>query len=154
MAYISVSGTGFAARTLALATFAMMNVAATQVSSLDVGVTGLRSTKGLIRVCLTANPKAFPDCSKDPAAHTMSVAATQAGRISMQGLAPATYAVSLIHDENGNAKLDTKMGIPAEGVGFSRNPRLMFGAPTFSSASFVVEGGVAVTQSVKMKYFL
>jgi uncharacterized protein (DUF2141 family) len=132
----------------------MISLAATPVSSIDVGVTGLRSTKGMIRVCLTANPKAFPDCSKDPAARSLSVAANQASHFAIEGLAPATYAISLIHDENSNAKLDTKMGIPSEGVGFSRNPRLMFGAPKFSSAAFTVAGGAVSTQSVKMKYFL
>ncbi len=132
----------------------MISLAAVQTSTLDISVSGLRSTKGMVRVCLTANPKAFPDCGKDPAAHTQSVAATQAGHIQFHGLVPATYAVSMIHDENSNAKLDTKMGLPAEGVGFSRNPRLMFGAPKFSATSFALEGGVVVSQAVKMKYFL
>ena len=44
-------------------------------STVEVSVTGLRSTKGQLLVCLTTNPKAFPDCSKDPAARTAMVPA-------------------------------------------------------------------------------
>jgi uncharacterized protein (DUF2141 family) len=31
-----------------------------------VDVVGLRSHKGLIQACLTADPVTFPDCEKDP----------------------------------------------------------------------------------------
>jgi uncharacterized protein (DUF2141 family) len=53
----------------------------------------------------------------------------------------------------GNAKLDTFAGIPKEGIGFSRNPRLTFGPPSFASSGFAVES-VPVSQMVRMKYFL
>ena len=55
--------------------------------------------------------------------------------------------------ENGNGRLDTTLGIPREGVGFSRNPRLTFGPPRFSAAQFAV-ATPAVDQDVRVKYFL
>jgi uncharacterized protein (DUF2141 family) len=116
-------------------------------------VSGLRNAKGSVLICLTANAKAFPDCSKDAAAHKLRVAASAAGHVRFDGLAPGTYAVSLIHDENGNGKLDTMMMMPREGFGFSRNPAISFGPPKFGSASFVIGAGTT-SQSVKMKYML
>lgn len=68
------------------------------------------------------------------------------------GLKPGTYALALIHDENGNNKVDTALFLPKEGVGVSRNPVLM-GPPSFKSAAFVV-GTVDLKLTVKMKYFL
>lgn len=53
-------------------------------------------------------------------------------------LKPGTYAISVIHDENENTKLDTKMGIPKEGIGFSNNVMGSFGPPSFEKASFTV----------------
>jgi uncharacterized protein (DUF2141 family) len=61
--------------------------------------------------------------------------------------------MALIHDENGNSKLDTMMGIPREGFGFSMNPIITFGAPSFKAARFVVGAGES-DQRVKMKYLL
>ena len=104
-------------------------------------------------VCLTANPKAFPDCGKDANAHKQLVPAANAKTIHFQSVAHGTYAISLIHDENGNGKLDTSVMIPKEGFGFSRNPTVTFGPPKFKSASFTL-GDKNAVQSVKMKYML
>ena len=119
-------------------------------SSLDVSVSGLRSQKGNVLICLTAKSKAFPDCSKDPNALKRTVKANASGSVSFGGVAAGTYALSLIHDENANGKLDTSMAIPKEGFGFSRNPKIMFGPPSFKAASFAING--AASQNVKMKY--
>jgi uncharacterized protein (DUF2141 family) len=113
----------------------------------------LRSTKGNVLICLTAKPKAFPDCSKDSAARKMIVAAVSSKMVEFAGVVPGTYAISLIHDENGNGKLDTRIIIPREGFGFSRNPTITFGPPSFAAASFGVVAGLN-SQSVKFKYML
>lgn len=137
---------------MALAIFATDGAHAADEASLTVSVTNLRNMKGQVHVCLTANAKAFPDCSKDPAAIKRSVRASAATSISFTGLASGTYALSLIHDENGNGKLDTSLAIPREGFGFSRNPAIAFGPPKFASAAFALSG--EASQTVKMKYML
>ncbi|MDO7834545.1 DUF2141 domain-containing protein [Sphingobium sp. HBC34] len=113
---------------------------------------GLRSTRGQVMVCVTRSPAYFPDCSKDPDRRHVSVPAGR-GPIALGPVAPGTYAIAIIHDENGNGRLDTFAGIPREGVGFSRNPAIRFGAPSFKSASFPV-AGAPVTQVIRLKYFL
>ena len=113
---------------------------------------GLRSAKGRILICIARSADYFPDCSKDPAKRHMIVATTNEA-ISLGNFAPGDYAISIIHDENGNGRLDTFAGIPREGVGFSRNPVLRFGAPSFRSAQFVV-GAAPVQQAIRLKYFL
>lgn len=118
----------------------------------SLGLTGLRSDKGRVLVCLTRRPDYFPDCRKDPDQRHFSVAATGAAA-SLGQLPPGDYAIAIIHDENANGRLDTFAGIPREGVGFSRNPVLRFGAPGFKSASFHV-AAVPVRQDIRVKYFL
>ncbi|PHQ61172.1 MAG: hypothetical protein COC10_12515 [Sphingobium sp.] len=113
---------------------------------------GLRSAKGQILVCITRSAAYFPDCSHDPDKRHFAVPASD-GPVVLGQLAPGSYAIAIIHDENGNGKLDTFAGIPREGVGFSRNPAIRFGAPSFHSASFAVTGG-AVEQDIRLKYFL
>src|SRR5688572_1212349 len=100
-----------------------------QAADVEVQVQALRNTRGQVRLCLTRNPAHFPDCNRDPAAVKRSVATGQAGSIRLTDLAEGTYALSVIHDENGNGRLDRSLGIPREGFGFSRNPRIRMGPP-------------------------
>lgn len=168
MAYISASGIGCAAPTtgsatspapmrvsqfgrIAAAVLVMATLAgAAPIARLDVAVDHLRSGKGLLRVCLTADPTNFPACVDDANAVTRSVPAG-ARRVAFDGLPHGGYALAVIHDENSNAKLDTLAGIPREGFGFSRNPAVTFGPPRFAAARFVIADD-AEMQQVKMRY--
>lgn len=169
MGCISASGTGYAGpigasaistapmrrqvRRLAGAMLVLATlIGATPVARLDVGVADLRSAKGVLRVCLTADPDNFPACVNDTKAMTRTIPASIHG-LSFDGLPPGGYAVAVIHDENSNAKLDTFAGIPREGFGFSRNPPIHFGPPRFAAARFTIAGD-ANTQQVKMRYIL
>lgn len=124
----------------------------TPAPTVEVSVTGLRSAKGQILVCLTTNPKAFPDCSKDKASVRMAVKAADAGDFFVRAPAAGTYAIAVVHDENSNNKMDMALFMPKEGFGFSRNPAIGMGAPKFKSASFAVTGDTH--QAIKMKYML
>jgi len=125
---------------------------AAPTGSVDVAFDGLRSTRGLLQICITTDQKHFPDCKGDPHAITRTISAAHP-HLDLPALPAGDYALSVIHDENGNGKLDTFAGIPREGVGFSRNPKLTFGPPGFAAVRFAVSGAGA-PQSVKIKYFL
>ncbi len=128
-------------------------IAADAPGALAVDLSGVRNAKGKLLLCLSAAPKYFPDCSSDPAARTMVVPAAKAGRIVFDGVVAGTYALSIMHDENGNSKLDTTLGLPREGFGFSRNPVVRFGPPKFKDVRFTMPAS-AYSVPVKMKYFL
>ena len=72
--------------------------------------------------------------------------------IRFDALPTGDWAVAVIHDANGNAKLDTMMGIPREGFGFSRNPPRGFGAPSFAATRFRLDGDT--TETIRMRYLL
>ena len=120
------------------------------VARLDVAIDGLRSTKGAVRICLTADPANFPGCLDDADAVTRNVPASTRA-VSFDGLPQGGYALAVIHDENGNHRLDTFAGIPREGFGFSRNPPIRFGPPRFAAARFDLAGDAAA-QQVRMRY--
>lgn len=124
--------------------------AAAPTGSIDVQVTQLRSAKGVVRLCVTADPQRFPSCVGDDMA-VKRVFPADRPSIRIDGLARGEYAVAVIHDENANRKLDKFAGIPREGFGFSRNPTIGFGPPSFDSAAFAL-GSDASTQQVKIRY--
>ena len=130
----------------------LLGGASLPTASVDVSLTGLRSTKGQVLVCLTANPKQFPDCTDDKNAVRVVVKAANAAHFSIAAPGPGTYAIALVHDENTNNKMDMRLFLPREGFGFSRNPAIGMGAPKFKSASFAVSGASA--QAIRMKYML
>jgi uncharacterized protein (DUF2141 family) len=122
-------------------------------ASVDLAISGLRSAKGDVLVCLSTDPDYFPDCTKDKKARKLKISAGQAEMIKIAGVKPGTYAVALIHDENANGKMDLRLFLPREGFGFSRNPKIGMGPPTFKSAQFTL-GADDVQYDVRMKYIL
>ena len=161
MASISDSGIACAAPTAAsailrrlAATFLLALLpAAANATEIEIRVEGLRNAQGSVRLCLTRDPAHFPACNGDPAAVRRSVPAAQAASIHLRGVEPGTYALSVVHDENDNSRLDRFMGIPREGFGFSRNPRMRMGPPRFEEARFPV-AGASLRQIVRMSYLL
>lgn len=145
-------GHRFARRLGAAMLIVAMLPGASASCTLEVTVEDLRSDKGVLRICVTAQSAHFPNCGRDPHAITRTVPAGE-HLIRFDGLAPGSYAVSIIHDANDNAKLDTLMGIPREGFGFSRNPFIAFGPPRFSAARFQLNPGES-EQTVRMRYML
>ncbi|HEU0098788.1 MAG TPA: DUF2141 domain-containing protein [Allosphingosinicella sp.] len=118
----------------------------------EVSIEKLRNRKGLLHLCLTREPAHFPDCRSDPRAVTRTAPAAN-GPIRIMGLAPGGYALAVFHDENRNRKLDTLIGIPREGFGFSRNPVVRFGAPKFRQVRIDLGPGFT-RETVRMQYLL
>lgn len=133
------------------AAMALGGAVAPEHASLTVGVTGLRSTRGLVQACITADPATFPDCQKDPHARHLSVPAGNPA-ITFANVAPGRYAVALFHDENGNGRLDKVLMVPKEGFGFSRDAPVKMSAPKFEAAAFDVTGGAPVRMKMKVRY--
>ena len=122
-------------------------------TAIDIHIEGLRNTQGIVRLCLTRNEAHFPDCNGDPAAIKRSIPAARAAQVRIEGAAPGTYALAVIHDENSNGRLDRFMAIPREGFGFSRNPRIRMGPPRFEEVRFEVSG-TQVRQTVRLRYLI
>jgi uncharacterized protein (DUF2141 family) len=126
--------------------------AAPPAAELEVRIDRLRNDKGTLHLCLTRNPTHFPDCGKDPRAIKRSVD-SGSGPQRFGGIEPGGYALSIMHDENRNGRLDTLLGIPREGFGFSRNPVVRFGPPRFDQVRLNLPSGFT-RHSVRMQYLL
>lgn len=130
-----------------------MLTGASDLGDLEISIPALRNERGMLHLCLTQDPEAFLDCRADPDARKLSLAARGERKLRLSGVAPGRYAISVIHDENGNGRLDTFLSIPREGFGFSRNPRIRMGPPRFEEVQFMVLGG-SNRQQVEMRYLL
>ena len=119
-----------------------------------ITVTDLRSTKGVVRACMTTREDIFPKCIKDPSSHRTVVPAGEKVEIRFSGVKPGNYAIALLHDENDNGKADRALGMmPKEGYGFSRDAPVKMAPPNFKDAVFT-QGEGTNRLTIKMRYFL
>lgn len=125
----------------------------TPTGKITVTIENPRNTKGVMRCSLFATAPGFP--GKSPLEGRNLVATTQAGKTTceFEGVPAGTWAVSVLHDENGNGSLDTgAFGIPTEGYGVSNNVLPTFSAPTFADSRFTTKDGEQRALAVRLKY--
>ena len=130
--------------------------AATPKAGSDVSITvsGLRSSEGVVRACMTTDADRFPKCRGDADAYSLVVPAHEGVVLDFGPVRPGRYAIALLHDENGNGKADRALSmIPREGFGFSRDAKVRFGPPSFDDAAITV-GAEPVRAQIRMRYML
>lgn len=135
-----------------LAALACMGATAPEPGHLKVTVEGLRSGKGLVHLCLTESANRFLRC-KEGAALARTIPAGNVGALDLGPVRPGTYALLIVHDENGNGKLDMMMGIPREGFGFSNNPAMRPRAPRWEEIHFTMPAA-PLKQQIRVRYVL
>ena len=128
---------------------------ASQNGTIKVTVTGFRNGKGNILVSLYNKDKGFPR-TQESVIQSREVKVMEAGTtVEFTNVVPGTYAISTIHDEDGNREMDSNfLGMPKEGVGTSNNPKSRMGPPSYKDAQFVIKAGETKTMTIKMVYLL
>ncbi|MDR0756381.1 MAG: DUF2141 domain-containing protein [Tannerella sp.] len=119
--------------------FIFMALAASAVCAqhkLTIVVDGIEKTEGVILVAVYDSTCFLEKYVYGGIARVEGEEAT----VIVEGVEPGEYAVSVMHDENGNNKLDTgTFGIPTEKTGFSNNARGQMGPPSFKDCMFKLE---------------
>lgn len=120
----------------------LVQVKAVGQATLQVPVEEIKKAEGQLLYSLYASADGFPD-QPFKAFRKGSVPVTsRAVVITITDLPVGTYALSVIHDANGNGRLDmNRLGIPTESLGFSNNVMGAFGPPKFSKARFSLQQG-------------
>ena len=77
---------------------------------------------------------------KKPIKSTIIKIENKKALVLFRNLPKGIYAVSFVHDENDNKKMDTNfIGIPKEDYGCSNNAIGFMGPPKYKDAKFVLE---------------
>lgn len=114
--------------------------AASPAPPLVVEVGNVRNGHGRVRIDICPKERFLADgCPW----HGSAPAHAGVTQIVIPALPHGDYAVQAFHDENANDAVDRGLfGIPKEGVGFSRDARIVFSPPKWADAMFHHDGQV------------
>ena len=131
--------------------FTLETMGQSNQTSLQVSISGASSDAGSIRILVFSKPSGFPDQVKQ-AVRSISLAPKSGkANFKLTDLPAGTYAIGVIHDLDNNGKLSTNaVGYPTEKFGFSKNPKVYFGPPSFEKAAFVL-GKTAVSLEIDLR---
>lgn len=125
---------------------------ASRDATLNVEVTGLRSREGHLRLGVFKAAEGFPE-ERTKAVLWRTLPANSKATNFRVDLPPGRYAVVILHDENGNKKMDRNLlGVPKEGYGVTNNPKPKRRAARFDEALFELTGD-GKSMRVSVQYF-
>ena len=109
--------------------------------TLTVAVEGVANSRGVVGVLVFSSAGGWPESVAAAVASKAVPAQKGLTELVITGLDKGEYAVVVLHDENENEKLDrNRFHRPIEQWGMSNDPRHFLSAPSFSEASFRLEG--------------
>jgi uncharacterized protein (DUF2141 family) len=120
--------------------------------SIRVQVTGFRNGNGDLGCALFASAEHFP--SGESLARAKVAASKSGAECVFNGVLPGRYAVSVLHDENRNGKMDLVpvIGMPLEGYGVSNNKTYATHAPVFEECVFAFDGTGELLLAITLRY--
>lgn len=124
----------------------------TQTGSITVHITGLRNLNGMVGASLYASKKGFPDTPERSYATLVKKITATEDTFVFENVPYGTYAISVLHDENGNGKMDKNFfGLPTEGCGISTNPKIGMGGPKYNDSVFTLNSK-QLEMTIGMRY--
>lgn len=120
--------------------------------TLEVNIVNFKSDEGKLLIALYKGSDTFMNEGKAWQKKIGEIK-NKACKVTFTDLPAGEYAFSFFHDQNGNAKMDKKFfGIPKEGVGFSNNPKMTFGPPSYNQCKIVLGSGKKTVEA-KLVHF-
>jgi len=109
--------------------------------TLLVELANFRNNRGKVCVSLFNQKDAFPKSTEKAVRISYATIIGFKSFVFFENLPAGEYAVSALHDENDNKKMDTNiLGIPKEGVGASNDAKGHLGPPRYQDAKFIFNG--------------
>jgi uncharacterized protein (DUF2141 family) len=113
----------------------------------------LRHQRGALACALYASPLGFPGEIARAKATLRKAIPSKRAECAFPELPAGDYAVAVVHDENGNGKLDTNfLGMPTEGWGATNNVKPRMSAPTFEQSKVTLRQGQRLVARVRLNY--
>jgi uncharacterized protein (DUF2141 family) len=131
--------------------FHLCNLFQTESGEIKMIVNSTKTNSGVIRVLLFNQADGFPEDPKK-AFKALSIPVKNfSAQTTIPNLPTGNYAISVFHDEDEDGIFKkNSIGLPIDRYGFSNNPTLFFGPPSFSKCK-VALGNKPITVEINLK---
>lgn len=120
--------------------------------TLTIEIEGVDNDKGTILVILFQGEEGFPSQKDKALSYNSGKVSGGKATVVFKNLPKGSYAITTLHDENGNGEMDTNfLGVPKEAYGASNDANCTFGPPKYKDATFEITGDKSIT--IQMRRF-
>ena len=119
--------------------------------TLQIEARSFRNAKGFMRIAVYNNKTHFLETNGYFSVGQATINGDKAS--TSMSLPVGTYAVSFLHDENNDSKMEYTLGVPREGFGISNLKSFPFGKPTYEKSLVTIEAGKTTYVPMKVFYF-
>ncbi len=110
---------------------------------IELWIKGAKSNNGLIRVLIFNKEDGFPEEPKKAFRALSLPISNFSSKVTLENLPAGNYAISVFHDEDSDGQMKkNNFGFPLNSYGFSNNPTLYFGPPSFSKSAVQVKNSL------------
>ncbi|MDO8493786.1 MAG: DUF2141 domain-containing protein [Deltaproteobacteria bacterium] len=130
------------------------NAADLDYGKVKVKIEGIKKEKGEVGTAIFSTKKGYPvHIDQAYEAEWVPLQGEKSLQVMFDGLPAGEYAVSVLHDENGNRKMErSTLGFPKEGVGFSNDQKVVLSSPKFEKCKFTIAEGEEKEVLIKLDY--
>ncbi|MEB2777619.1 DUF2141 domain-containing protein [Algoriphagus sp. D3-2-R+10] len=141
-------------KTAFLSLFLFMNLSSVQhkVGSIEIVISGTSSDDGVIQLLVFDQEKGWPE-SLDDAWKIVTIPIENGiAKKSISNVPSGNYAITVFHDHDENGVIrKNKVGYPLDSFGFSNNPSLFFGIPSYEKCSQKVTEGKVTRFEIELR---
>ena len=104
---------------------------------INLEISNMKNYKGQILIALFDKKDSFPQPDIIYKKGILKKIDDSVMKYTFKNIPKGVYAITLVHDENANGKMNTNfLGMPKEGYGVSNNPKNRFLPPSFKQGKF------------------
>ena len=117
-------------------------------NTIEISMSGFDNNDGLAMIALYDSEENYLE---KRLLGELSPIENQEARATFSDVPDGIYAISVVHDEDNNGKLNMVMGFyPSEETGASNNAPANFGPPKWEEAKFEVKNRQHIKQNIKL----
>ena len=107
-----------------------------QTSRLHIHIHHANSDQGKILLLVFNQADGFPDQIQKAYRQAVLIPKNQSAELILENIPHGKYAITVLHDEDNSGEMNTNaIGLPTEKYGFSNNPKIYFGPPSFEKSA-------------------
>tara|TARA_R110002072_G_scaffold3334_2_gene24628 strand:+ start:109465 stop:109893 length:429 start_codon:yes stop_codon:yes gene_type:complete len=137
---------------LSLIFFINISQVQTNLGTIEMVISETSTDDGVIQILIFDEDKGWPESLDDAWKMVTIPVKNGIAKKSILDVPAGNYAITVFHDQDEDGEIrKNKIGYPLDGFGFSNNPSLIFGVPSFAKCSKKVNPGKTTVFEISLR---